>query len=319
MPLHAQLMYLGSIGVARRLHREQPFDLVDAHFVYPDGTAALLVGRALGIPVVVSARGSDIHLFPKFRLIRPQIRNTLRRSAGRIAVCEALKTEMRNVAEQSCDIRVIGNGVDPRRFFPLPKQQARQILKIPENSRVIVSVAALIPVKGHELLIHAFRRSLDASANLRLYLIGDGTSRPRLERLVRSLGLGDRVEFVGSCPNERLREWYSAADLSCVTSAREGWPNVVLESLACGTPVVATRVWGTPEILRSPDLGILVDQTPDGVATGLQDALARRWHANRLVRYAGSRDWSVVAQELEDYFREILEGDVQRRDAVIVS
>ena len=132
--------------------------------------------------------------------------------------------------------------------------------------------------------------------------------RPRLEQLTASLGLRDRVRFVGACPNARLREWYSAADASVLASSREGWPNVVLESLACGTPVVATRVWGTPEILRSPGLGLLVDRTPESLAQGLQAALAANWDAANLVNYARTRTWTVVAQELENYFCEILAG-----------
>ncbi|HKT47229.1 MAG TPA: glycosyltransferase [Candidatus Acidoferrales bacterium] len=309
MPFHARLMAAGSLELARRLHASRPFDLVDAHFIYPDGKAALRIANALGIPAVVSARGSDINLYPGFRLIRPQIRNTLLHSAGRVAVCEALREEMLRVAgEAALDIRVIGNGVDPSRFFPVPRLEARRNLQIPERARVLVSVAALLPVKGHELLLRGFERLSSAVPDVQLYLVGEGMLRPRLEQLTASLGLRDRVRFVGACPNVRLREWYSAADASVLASSREGWPNVVLESLACGTPVVATRVWGTPEILRSPGLGLLVDQTPESLAQGLQAALAANWDAANLVNYARTRTWAVVAQELENYFCEILAG-----------
>lgn len=306
MPWHAWLMYRGCIGLARRLHCEHPFDCVDGHFVYPDGKAALLTGDALKIPTVVSARGSDINLFPEFALIRPQIRRTLRRAAGRIAVCHALRTKMQEIAGADCDVRVIGNGVDPARFFPSDCAEARRHLGLPEDKRVIVCVAALQPVKGHEQLFKALRLTTKTCPAAQLYLVGEGPLRSHLEQLAGSLGLSGQIHFAGACPNEQLRHWYSAADISSLTSSREGWPNVVLESLACGTPVVATRVWGTPEILQSPEFGILVEQGVDSIAVGLQQALERRWDRPKIAQHARSRDWTVVGGEVEDYFREVL-------------
>ena len=306
MPVHGWLMFRGALGLVRRLHRESPFDCIDAHFVYPDGTAALLLGKELGLPVIVSARGSDINLFPSFRLIRPQIRRTLREAAGRIAVSAALKQAMLEVAEADCDIRVIGNGVDVARFFPVDRREARARLQIPVDARVIVSVAALVPVKGHARLLQAFRALATKIPQLHLYLVGEGASRSELEALAASLGLQNAVHFAGTCPNERLRDWYSASDASCLASSREGWPNVVLESLACGTPVVATKVWGTPEILTSPELGILVDQSESAIAAGLEAALTQDWNREVLVGRARTREWSVVGREVDAYLREIL-------------
>ncbi|HZS72450.1 MAG TPA: glycosyltransferase [Candidatus Acidoferrum sp.] len=316
MPLHARLMALGCMPLIRRLHAAQPFDLIDAHFIYPDGAAALRIGNALGIPTVVSARGSDIHFHPRFRFVRPQIRKALLGAAGRIAVCDALRDEMVRIAGASLTVRVIGNGVDLQRFFPLGRSEARQSLRIPANARALLCVASLVPVKGHELLLRAFQRVRAAIAESQLYLIGDGPLRSRLEDLAASLGLRDRVRFVGSCPNAHLRTWYSAADVTVLASSREGWPNVVLESLACGTPVVATRVWGTPEILRSPELGLLVEQTPESLAEGLQTALATRWDAAKLICYARQRDWRVVAGELQSYFQELLGSSVRKTHPV---
>jgi glycosyltransferase involved in cell wall biosynthesis len=306
MPVHAWLMFRGALALARRLHRDRPFDCIDAHYVYPDGKAALLLGKALGLPVVVSARGSDLNLFPSFPLIRPQIRRTLREAAGRIAVSAALGQAAREVAAADCDVRVIGNGVDTARFFPVDRGEARQRLGLPPQAQIVVSVAALVPVKGHARLFRAFQTLRVKLPGLHLYLVGEGPSRGQLRSLAASLGLGPRVHFAGSCPNESLRDWYSAADLSCLASSREGWPNVVLESLACGTPVVATRVWGTPEILVSPDLGILVDQSEAAIANGLESALTRDWNRERLVAHARAREWSVVGREVDSYFREIV-------------
>jgi teichuronic acid biosynthesis glycosyltransferase TuaC len=306
MLFHGRLMAAGSMGLAKRLHQIAPFEVVDAHFVYPDGAAALAIGRALGIPTIVSARGSDINLFPQFRSIRPHIRETLRGAAGRIAVSQALKSAMQEISGSPEEIRVIGNGVDPSRFFRATREEARRELDLPRDDTVIVAVAALLPLKGQDKLIRAVKALLPQFPKLRLYLVGEGPFRKTLESLVRDLDVADRVQLPGACPNERLRLWYSAADLSALASSREGWPNVVLESLACGTPVVATRVWGVPEILGSPDLGILVDGDLSSLTDGLRAALTRPWDAAALASYARSRDWAVVAREVECYFREVL-------------
>ena len=306
MPVHARLMYGGCVELAKKLHRENPFDCVDAHFFYPDGKAGLSIGQALGIPTIVSARGSDIHRFTQFLLIRPQIRKTLRTAAGRVAVSEALKTRMLEVAGAECEVCVIGNGVDPERFFRVERSAARKELALPQEGRIIVSVAALLPVKGQELLLRAFAQIARKFPDLQLYLIGEGESRRKLNQLASALQIRERVHLPGICPNERLRYWYSAADLSCLASSREGWPNVLLESLACGTPVVATRVWGTPEVLSSPEYGILVEQTEDSLASGIEAVLTRPWNRDALVTYARSREWSVVAREVEDYFKKVV-------------
>jgi len=239
-------------------------------------------------------------------LIRPQIRKTLRTAAGRVAVSEALKTRMLEVAGAECEVCVIGNGVDPERFFRVERSAARKELALPQEGRIIVSVAALLPVKGQELLLRAFAQIARKFPDLQLYLIGEGESRRKLDQLANALQIRERVHLPGICPNERLRYWYSAADLSCLASSREGWPNVLLESLACGTPVVATRVWGTPEVLSSPEYGILVEQTEDSLASGIEAVLTRPWNRDALVTYARSREWSVVAREVEDYFKKVV-------------
>jgi glycosyltransferase involved in cell wall biosynthesis len=301
MPLHGLLMYLGSRGLVRKLHREMRFQLVDGHYVYPDGFAAVLLAKMLGIPAVVSARGTDIHLFPSFRLIRPLIRWTLRNAAGAIAVCSALRDCMLPLGSPVHGIQVIGNGVDPKRFYPVAKAEARQALNIPETDRVLVAVGRLIPVKGFQFLLPAVSSLTSQFPNLRLYIVGEGESRGQLQALAENLKIADRVKFVGSRPNEELRFWYGAADCSCLVSSREGWPNVLLESMACGTPIVATGVWGVPEVITSKDLGIMVEQTPDAIAAGIREALIRRWDRDLLASCALSRDWDQVAKEVEEY------------------
>lgn len=169
-------------------------------------------------------------------------------------------------------------------------------------------------MKGHDRLLEAFAHVRKGFSGLLLYIIGEGDFRPALERKRDALGLRECAFFPGSCPNETLRDWYSAADLSCLASSREGWANVLLESLACGTPVVATRVGGTPDVIASPDLGVVVEPDAASLAVGLREALSGKWGSGRLVEYARKREWSVVAAEVEKFLSLSIARAAQERD-----
>lgn len=298
MPFHALSMFLGSLRRVTKLNREARFDCIDAHFVYPDGLAAVLCGKVLGIPVTVSARGSDINSYPEYRLIRPMIKWTLEHAANVIAVSAALKDAMLALGASPSKIHVIPNGVDAERFRCMARGEARKKLKLSSNAEILISVGALILAKGHHLLIQAFAQIAPRHPDLQLYILGEGSYRPELEKLVRRMGLRDNVQMPGKRPNEELQLWFNAANLSCLASAREGWPNVIIESLACGTPVVATRVGGIPEILHKPELGVLVEQTVDSIATGLEKALSKNWDREEISKLTLGRTWEVVAAEV---------------------
>lgn len=306
MPFHALLILLGSLACVRRLNRGAKIDCIDAHFVYPDGLAAVLLGKILGVPVTVSARGTDINLFPTFKLIRPMIRWTLSHADGVIAVSAALKAVMVGLGVNPDKIRVIPNGVDTDRFHLMDREEARKRLNLPPQAPLLVSVGALIRPKGHLTLLRAFASVAQRHPEGKLYILGEGPMRPELESLVRELKLQDKVRLPGKRPNEELLQWFNAADVSVLLSEREGWPNVVTESLACGTPVVATRVGGVPEILHSPDLGILVAQTVESVVDGLEKALSKNWDREAISNQTRARTWGTVASELEDIFSEQL-------------
>jgi len=310
MPLHALFMFLGCWPKVATLHKRTKIDCIDAHFVYPDGLAAVLFARLLDVPVIVSARGTDINLYPSFWTIRPMVRWTLRHADGVIAVSSALKQIMIELGATANKINVIPNGIDSARFQPMPISQARRELNLPVDAPFIVSVGALIPSKGHQFLVRAFGQIAARHPDMRLAILGEDPLRSELEKLISELGLRDRVQLPGKRPNEELRLWYSAATASCLASAGEGWPNVVTESLACGTPVVATRVGGIPEILHSSELGILVEQSVDSIAAGLEEALSRSWDRETISQRTLARTWETVAAEVEDVFKAALRARV---------
>ena len=274
MFFYGRKMFLSVLPAVRRIQRSFDFDLIDAHYVYPDGFAAVLLGQFLKKPVVVSARGSDVNQFAKFPFIRKFLSYTLRRADQVIAVCQALKDAMMQLGLLGDKIAVIPNGVDIDKFYPVSKEEARKKLGL-VGKKIILSVGGLVPRKGFDLLVKALRILLDErqGQELSLVIVGEGPSRKELEQMIAALNLGASVRLVGDVPHQELYCWYNAADLFCLASSREGWPNVLLESLACGTPVVATNVWGIPEIICSDSVGLLTKRDEREIAHTIACAL----------------------------------------------
>jgi teichuronic acid biosynthesis glycosyltransferase TuaC len=231
------------------------------------------------------------------------VRWTLRRAAGRIAVSRALKDCIVRLGISERDIRVVPNGVDSERFRPIDRGEARRKLGLQEEGPLILCVGSLNAAKRHSLLVQALTETVKNYPNLKAYFVGEGPLRSELQALIADQGMNDHIFLKGERPNEELYLWFSAADVSCLVSSREGWPNVLMESISCGTPVVATRVGGIPEIVTSAELGIVVEEDPTSVAEGIHTALARSWDRRALVRYAVSHTWQAVAEEVVAYLK----------------
>jgi teichuronic acid biosynthesis glycosyltransferase TuaC len=315
MVFYGLFYFLSILRFMKNLSRKYPFDLLDAHYIYPDGLAAVLLAKVLRKPVVLSARGTDINVFTTFPLIRRWIMYALNNCDHIIAVSGALKEVMIRAGIAAQKIDVIPNGVDSQRFRPITKTKARAMLGLPQGDTILLSVGSLRPSKGFQYLLEAMGqiRSSQRAGNLRLYIVGHGRYRGRLERQIARLGLQSCVELVGQIPHRQLYKWYSAADLFCLASSKEGWPNVVLESLACRLPVVATRVGGVPEILVSQEYGLLLDavqgpQLVDQLRDGILAALQKRWNREGMVAYARQNSWEAVAQRVDGIFRQTING-----------
>jgi teichuronic acid biosynthesis glycosyltransferase TuaC len=308
MTLYGLMMFLSVLATVKKIRVNFDFDLIDAHYVFPDGFAAVLLGWYFRKPVVISARGSDINQYANFPLVRQLLRYTLGRAQSVIAVCQALKDAMIELGIAAGKIIVIPNGVDHEKFFAVPQAAARTNLGLPADTRIILSVGGLVPRKGFDVLIKALSRlaGKNPTGDFYLAIVGDGPLRAELEQLAASLGLGENVRLVGSVPHEQLNSWYSAADLFCLVSDREGWPNVLLESLACGTPVVATNIWGVPEIIRSDSVGLLTERTEQAVAATLARAFETRWVADDVTAYAKQHSWARAVQSVHGVFKSAL-------------
>lgn len=307
MMLHGLLMAVAAVPLLRRLRRESTFDVIDAHFVYPDGFAAVLLGMWFGKPVVVSARGSDINVYKDIPIIRSLLVFTLRRAQAVIAVSQALKDAIVSLGTKAEKVRVIPNGVDPGKFRPLEKVDARRQVGLPDRS-IILSVGNITPVKGFDLLIKSVKVLIEqhGRTDVLLVIAGEGAHRTELESLVAELGLDAHVRFVGDVQHERLFLWYGAADLCCLASVREGWPNVVVEALACGRPVIGTKVGGIPEILTTEEVGILTDRDEHSLADALRRGLDRPWSVDAILGHARSFSWAEVAHSVFDVATDVV-------------
>ena len=300
-------MFLGAWGCARALRRSYDFDLIDAHFVFPDGFAALLLGWFFNRPVVISARGTDVALYRTLPLVKHLLRVTLKRADRLVAVSGSLGELMMEEGAQREALSVIPNGIDPGRFAPSDQKLARQKLGLAETGRILVTVGALVELKGMHLLLEAlWLLKEQGRGDVCAYIIGKGEMRSLLEQKIVEYGLEGRVTLLGHVANEHLAVWYNAADLFFLGSSREGWPNVVCEAQACGLPVVATAVNGIPEILDSQDLGIMVERTPAAFALGIEQALARSWDRQHIARKGRGRTWENVAREVHELFSQVL-------------
>ena len=308
MVFHGLFMFLSIFLYVKKVQRTYDFDVIDAHYVYPDGFAAVLLGKWLKKPVAVSARGTDINLFTKFPLILRLINYTLRRSHKIIAVCQALKDAMIELGIPEEKISVVPNGVDIAKFYAIPKQDARKELGIPPEKTVILSVGSLIPRKGFDLLISALEILISERRETNLYavIIGEGSFRQELEIMISAKNLSEYVKLVDKVPHRKLYVWYNAADLFCLLSSREGWPNVVMEALACETPVMATEVWGIPEIITCDDLGLLTKRDEQEIAKNISAALRRTWQSDKIRRYIRKNTWDKTAISVLDVLQSIL-------------
>jgi teichuronic acid biosynthesis glycosyltransferase TuaC len=278
------------------------FDLIDAHYYFPDGVAAAMLGAKLNKPVVVTARGSDINLIPEYATPRRMILAAARDVAASITVSGGLKSRLVNLGAEQEKIHVLRNGVDLNLFQPVDREKARAQLGWQAN-KVLLSVGNLLELKGHHLVIEALKDLPD----YRLIIVGNGKEEKKLHDCCVRFSVTDRVEFVPSISQEKLKQYYGAADALILASSREGWANVLLESMACGTPVIATSVGGNPEVVAAPDAGVLLtERSASAIVSGVKTLFSRYPDRTATRRYAEQFDWAEISRMQMYLFDSIL-------------
>ena len=277
------------------------FDLIDAHYLYPDGVAAARVAAKLGKPVVITARGSDVSLIPAFPRQRRMILDAIYKADAIVSVADALKHELVQIGAPREKVHTLRNGVDLDLFRPLDRNSIRNELEL--SGPVLASVGHLIERKGHHLVIEALKGLPGAT----LLIVGEGEDRGALEKFAARSGVAGRVRFLGPVAHEKLAEIYNAADALVLASSREGWPNVLLEAMASGTPVVATPVHGSVDIVRTPEAGRLAkDQSAPAIADAVRSLLAAPPPREAVRLYAEKFSWDETSDGLAALFNDIL-------------
>lgn len=293
MNLAPMLMYRALLPVMRKMvTNAADFDLIDAHYFYPDGVVAARLGVTLRMPVVISARGSDVTWIPRHRHPRRKIQRAARQATAIITVSQSLKDCVVKLGGDPEKVSALRNGVDLERFRPLPERlEIRAALGL--AGPVWLVVGHLVEHKGTHITLAALADVPDAT----LLIAGDGPEECALRHQAERSGIADRVRFLGPVPHDDLCRYYNAADVMVLASSREGMPNVVLESLACGTPVVATAVNGTPELITSSEAGELMHERSSAALLAAWMKLRSRLPERSATRaFAEGLGWAQVVE-----------------------
>lgn len=285
-----------------RLRTRRPFDVIDAHFAHPEGIAAVLLGRIIGRPVLVTLRGSELRYYRQ-RSKRFWMSRALRRADRVIAVSDGLRELAVALGVDPRRVTVVPNGVDGAVFVRRDRSKCRAKHGIAADEPIILSAGDLAELKGHHRVIAALQALIDRGVRARLLIAGgigrSGRHAAALRRQVATSGLTGRVAFLGEVAQQTLAELMSAADVFCLASSTEGWPNVVNEALACGTPVVATDVGAVRQMIVSGRDGHVVPvQNPEALTGALHAALTTRWDHEAISAWGRSRSWDRVAEEV---------------------
>lgn len=299
----------------RLLKNQGRLDVIDAHFAYPDGYAAVRLGRWLDVPVTVTLRGTESrHL--QNPALAPMVLHSLTHASRVFSVARSLLELAIRSGLPPENGRVVGNGVDADRFRPIDKLDARAKLNLPEKSKVLVSVGGLVERKGFHRVIEQMPALLRHFPDLHYVIVGgsgpEGDFSAQLHSQIKTLGLESCVHFLGSLKPEELNIPLSAADIFVLATRNEGWANVFLEAMACGLPVITTDVGGNREVVAEEYLGTIVP-FGDGaaLAAAVEKALEKQWDGNAIRAYAQANNWASRVSVLVDEFRSLAGGSAK--------
>lgn len=305
------------LPLIRRLHAEEPFDLVDAQFFFPDGPAAAIVARDLGLPLTIKSRGADIHHWGRRPGALRQMRDAADQAAGMLAVSDALRDDMIALGMPADRISLHYTGLDRERFRPIERGAARALVSAMPNMGIwsegplIVTPGALIARKGQRLVIEALTRLPEA----RLALAGAGEDASSLKALANRLGVAERVHFLGQVSHDDLPHLLCAADVLVLPSASEGLANVWIEGLACGTPIVIPDIGGAREVVKDASAGRIVARTSEAIADAVADILANPTPQCDVAENTSRFSWGINADNIVHFWHDIVAGNPQPEQA----
>ncbi|MBB1076143.1 glycosyltransferase [Rhodoferax sp. 4810] len=303
-------MAIGSYATVRRLKRDFQFNLIDAHFGYPDGHAASLLARWFKRPLVVTLRGNE-QVYVKHTKIRSKLITGLNKASKVVTVADALKKLAIQHGVNKTKLLTISNGVDSNCFYPIDTTEARKHLNLPLDAQILISVGRICEGKGFHFVIAAVAALCITYPHLHYLIIGQANgmdnNEKELRQLVSELQLEQQIHFLGLVAADQLKWALSAADLFVLATRREGWANVFLEAMACGLPVITTDVGGNAEVVNKPELGTIV---PFGdhaaLCKAIEEGLNKNWGRNAIRAYAEENSWDSRIQLLSDVFQQVI-------------
>lgn len=302
--LHARMLTARLIPLLQELRRDFAFDVIDASFFFPDGPAAVALGKHFGVPVSIKARGADIHHWGRASGTAEQVIAAGNAADGLLAVSHAMKADMVELGMPEARIHVHNTGVDLARFAPSDQMAAKAAHGV--AGPLVVAVGALIPRKGHDIVIDA----VASLSNTSLLIAGEGPERARLTAQIERSGASERIRLLGSIPHDELPGLLAAADIMALASASEGLANAWVEALASGAPLVIADAGGAREVVKMPAAGRIVDRDAGAFATAIAELLKApppreavremakgfTWEANSAALYAHLRALADRAQ-----------------------
>ena len=300
--LNAIFLFLQVRPPIDRLQREFPFQIIDAHFAHPEGVAAALLARIFGCPFTITLRGSE-QLHQKHWLRRIAMGWALRRASRVLPVSQRLAELAVALGADPARVAVIPNGVETETFHLRDRAACRAEYGLSPETKAIVSAGHLIELKGHHRIMQALSGLLREGLPVELLIAGGrgrgGDYEAELRRQMSDLKLNGRVRFLGHLSQEALARLFNAADVFCLASSREGWPNVLQEAMACGAPAVAADVGAVPDMIASDRYGFVVpSDNPAALQDALEKALRQSWDRNCIAAWGQARSWDQVAREV---------------------
>ncbi|WP_375398356.1 glycosyltransferase [uncultured Sphingomonas sp.] len=292
---HARLLTRALLPVLAEIRRDFAFDVIDASFFYPDGPAAIALGRRAGVPVSIKARGADIHHWGVAPGTARQVLRAGLAADGLLAVSIAMRRDMIALGMPPDRIRVHRTGVDLSQFAPVARGPAKTKLGVPGT--LVVSTGALIARKGHDLVVQA----IASLPGVTLLIAGEGQQRAALEAQILALNLGNRVRLLGAVPHADMPALVAAADVMALASASEGLANAWVEALACGTPIVITDAGGATEVVTERAYGRIVGRSAAGIAAGIAAVLGDRTAPGTVRAGAERFSWEANTAGLYDH------------------
>ncbi len=306
-PAHGVAVAASTALLVRRIRREFPFDMILAATAYPDAVAASHLARLFDVPFLVTVLGSDVNKSGMHLALRPQIARALKRAGRVVAVSAALGDRVAEMGVDRSRIAVVRNGVDGEAFAIRDMREARARLGLPQDRAIVTYVGNLLHVKGVDVLVEAVGKLGELGGPpIFVNMVGGGPLAETLKARAEALGVADRIGFAGRVLPTAVPDQMTACDVFCLPSREEGCPNVVLEALASGKPVVASRTGGIPELIRE-DNGILVTpEDPEDLARAMIRAVKRPWDPEALRRTVPSLSWNDVGDTYARLIGEVL-------------